>query len=199
MDTGKGNRKTIGRTGWILAVVLGIAIGMTGSSAALGATPLQKVVQHKYSASFENQLNNKVYNRLVTIPWYNVFDNLEYKVQGSQVTLSGQVVFPLSRSSVEGYVKGLPGVTRIVNHVQNLPFSPYDNQVRWAEYRALFFAGSPLFHYSLGVNPRIHIIVNNGHVTLVGVVENKGDRELAGLRARTVPDVFSVKNKLKVV
>ena len=199
MDTGNGNRKSIRRNGWILPVLLAFAVAALGSPAALGATPPPKVVYHSHSASFENHLKNQVYDRLVTIPWYNVFDNLEYKVQGSKVTLLGQVVFPLSHSSVEGYVKGIPGVTRIVDHVQNLPISPFDNQIRWAEYRAIFFDGSPLFHYSEGVNPRIHIIVDNGRVTLVGVVSNKGDREFAGIRARTVPNVFSVKNELRVV
>jgi hyperosmotically inducible protein len=199
MDTRNVNRKTNRGKVWVLFVLLAFAIGTVGSSAAFGAPPPPQVVHHSHSASFEKQLKNKLYDRLVTIPWYNVFDNLEYKVQGSKVTLSGQVVFPLSRSLVAGYVRGMPGVTHIVNHIQNLPISPLDNQIRWAEYRALFFGNSPLFHYSQGVNPRIHIIVNNGRVTLVGVVGNKGDREIAGIRAREVPDVFSVKNKLKVV
>lgn len=199
MDTGKINPKIIGKRTWMLALVLAFAVGTVGCSAALAHAVPSTAISRKSPAEYHKWLKKKVYKRLVTIPWYNVFDNLDYKIQGTKVTLLGQVVFPLSHSSVENYVKGIPGVTRIVNHIQNLPLSPYNTQIRWAEYRALFFEGSPLFHYSLGVTPRIHIIVNNGNVKLVGVVDSKADREFAGMRARTVPDVFKVVNDLRVV
>jgi hyperosmotically inducible protein len=199
MDTRKINLKIIGsKKSWMPALALACLIGTVGNSAALAHSVPSTAISQQSSAEYHKWLKKKVYERLVTIPWYSVFDNLDYKIQGTKVTLLGQVVFPLSHSSVEGYVKGIAGVTRIVNHIQNLPVSPYNAQIRWAEYRALFFEGSPLFHYSLGVTPRIHIIVNNGRVTLVGVVDSKADREFAGMRARTVPDVFKVVNDLRV-
>ncbi len=184
---------------WILPVLFVFALSTVFGVSNLSAAPRPEVVFHSTPTNYEAWLTNKVYQRLVTNPWYGVFDNLEYKIDGSKVILLGQVVFPLTRSSVADSVKGIKGVTQIVNEVKDLPFSPFDNQIRLAEYRALFFEGSPLFHYSMGVNPRIHIIVDNSRVTLVGVVDSKADRELAGMRARTVPTVFSVSNELKVL
>lgn len=183
---------------WTAGAVLLFACGMLGIPSASA-----KSLQHVHPASVTSQkaqksLSKKVYDRLVSNPWFSVFDNLGYKIQGSTLTLTGQVVFPLSSHSVEQSVKGLPGVKHIVNHVQNLPYTPFDNQIRRAEYRALFYGQSPLFHYSLGWNPRIHIIVKNSRVTLVGVVDSKMDREIASMRARSVPNVFSVKNDLSV-
>ena len=181
---------------WILPVLLAISLGTLGSVASFAKAP-PMVVYHKGQAHSQAWLNHQVYDRLAGLPWFGVFDNLEYKVQGSQVTLMGQVVFPLTRSSVIDSVKGVPGLTRVVSDVRQLPFSPFDNQIRRAEYRSIFGYG-PLFHYSLGVDPRIHIIVDHSRVTLVGVVDSKADRELAGIRARLVPDVFSVRNDLTV-
>lgn len=184
-------------TKWMVSIALALLLATAGSSAAFAKTPpIAPIgVAHASSTAW---LNKKVYDRLVTIPWYGVFDNLSYRIQGNRLTLMGQVVFPLSRSSVADAVKGLPGVTKIVNKVTNLPFTPFDNQVRFAEYRSIF-GYEPLFRYSMGVNPAIHIIVRNSRVTLVGVVDSKTDRELAGMRARLVPYVFSVKNELRVV
>lgn len=202
MDTRRKLYKTVGRKGWILAVVAAFAIGIAGSSAALmAATP--PAVSYRTNSAQQSarikKLSKEVHKRLVTIPWYNVFDNLEYKIHGKTVTLLGHVVFPLSRKSVGRYVKELSGVDHVVNHVKNLPVSPYNRKIRMEEFHAIFLHQSPLFHYLLGVNPRIHIVVNNGRVTLYGVVENKGDRNYAGMMAKTVPNVLSVKNKLRVV
>ena len=181
---------------WIIPLLLAFFAGTLGSSAAF-AKSAPAAVYHPGQAHYEAWLNKKVYGRLVTIPWFGVFDNLAYKIQGTKVTLSGQVVFPLTRSTVKDSVKGLTGVTKIVNDVKQLSFDPFDNQIRRAEYRAIF-GSEPLFRYSLGVDPNIHIIVNHSRVTLVGVVASKADRELAGMRARLVPNVFAVKNDLTV-
>ncbi|MDE3138140.1 MAG: BON domain-containing protein [Acidobacteriota bacterium] len=181
---------------WILPVLLVFLLGTLAGTASFAKAPPMVVDPSNVSHS-QAWLNHQVYDRLVTLPWFGVFDNLAYKVQGNQLTLLGQVVFPLTRSSVVDSVKGLPGVTHIVNDVQQLSFSPFDNQIRRAEYRSIF-GYEPLFRYSMGVNPSIHIIVNHSRVTLVGVVDSKADRELAGMRARLVPYVFSVKNDLTV-
>ena len=181
---------------WVLPILLALFLGTLGSTASFAETP-PMVDNHPKAAHSQAWLNKKVYGRLVTIPWFGVFDNLAYKIQGTKVTLSGQVVFPLTRSTVKDSVKGLTGVTKIVNDVKQLSFDPFDNQIRRAEYRAIF-GSEPLFRYSLGVDPNIHIIVNHSRVTLVGVVASKADRELAGMRARLVPNVFAVKNDLTV-
>jgi hyperosmotically inducible protein len=94
-------------------------------------------------------------------------------------------------------VKHLPGVTDVVNNIKVLPLSPFDNRIRAAEYRAIF-GFSNLYRYAMGANPSVHIIVDNGHVTLKGVVANEADRNLAYIRANSVPGVFSVTNDLLI-
>jgi hyperosmotically inducible protein len=143
------------------------------------------------------QLLKKVRKELVTLPWYGVFDNLEYSVEGSTVTLYGQVVQPSTRRDAERRVARLQGVERVVNNIEVLPLSPFDDSIRRATYRALFGSNSPLFRYGRGVNPSVHIIVNRGHVTLEGVVSTEGDATLARMLALRVPGAFSVTNNLR--
>jgi BON domain len=143
-------------------------------------------------------LGDAVRHELVSLPYYNVFDNLEYRVDpGGVVTLSGQVTWPPVKSDAEHNVKKIPGVTKVIDNIQVLPLLPLDNQIRRAEYRAIFGFG-PLYRYALGAVPSIHIIVDNGHVTLVGVVDNEADKNMVGIRANGVPNVFSVTNDLRV-
>jgi hyperosmotically inducible protein len=140
---------------------------------------------------------NEVRHRLVMLPWYSVFDNLAYKVEGDKVALYGQVTRPTLKSDAEAVVKGIEGVTTVVNNIEVLPPSPMDDQLRRALYRAIY--GDPgLSRYSIQAVPSIHIIVKNGNVTLEGVVDSEADKNLAGIRANQVPNVFSVKNNLVV-
>lgn len=143
------------------------------------------------------QLAKKVRKELVTLPWYGVFDNLAYEIDGSTVTLSGQVVQPSTRKDAERRVKKLQGVERVVNNIEVLPLSGFDDSIRANTYRALMGWNSPLFRYGRGVNPSIHIVVSGGHVTLEGVVSSEGDRRLAYTLANSVPGVFSVTNNLR--
>jgi hyperosmotically inducible periplasmic protein len=149
-------------------------------------------------ASTRAQLEKKVRKELVTLPYYGVFDNLMYQVEGGTVTLYGQVVRPSTRSDAERRVSRLAGVERVVNRIEVLPLSGFDDSIRARTYRELFGWNSPLFRYGRGVNPSIHIVVNRGHVTLEGVVATEGDSNLARLRALGVPGVFSVTNNLQV-
>jgi hyperosmotically inducible protein len=113
------------------------------------------------------------------------------------VTLYGQVTRPTLKSDAEAAVKSIEGVSSVVNNIEVLPVSPMDDQLRRAVYRAIY--GEPaLSRYSIQAVPSIHIIVKNGNVTLEGVVDNETDKNLAGLRANGVPNVFSVKNNLAV-
>ena len=143
------------------------------------------------------ELMKKVRKELVTLPWYGVFDNLEYSVEGGVVTLYGQVVQPSTKRDAERRVARLKGVERVVNRIEVLPLSGFDDSIRRQTYRALFGWNSPLFRYGRGVNPSIHIVVNRGHVTLEGVVSTEGDANLARMRALSVPGVFSVTNNLR--
>jgi hyperosmotically inducible periplasmic protein len=138
-------------------------------------------------------------HELITLPFYTVFDNLDYRVDGGVITLMGQVTRPVLKSDAENVVKNIEGVTKVVNDIKVLPLSPMDDDIRIAEFRKLYEFSSPLFRYVEGAIPQIHIIVDNGNVTLVGYVLNQGDKEIAGIRAGEVPDVFAVKNDLIVV
>jgi len=143
------------------------------------------------------QLERRVRRELVTLPYYGVFDNLAYSVNGGTVTLYGEVVRSSTRSDAAGRVKRLPGVTRVVNNIRLLPLSPFDDDIRRATYRSIASMGG-LYRYLQGTNPSLHIVVDRGHVTLEGVVSGSGDRNLAYMAANRVPGVFSVKNNLRV-
>ena len=144
----------------------------------------------------QDRLSKEVRHELVMLPYYGVFDNLAYSVNGSSVTLYGQVVNPVLKSDAGNVVKRIEGVTNVDNQIQVLPLSDMDNRIRMAEYRAIYSEPS-LNRYALQAVPPIHIIVNNGKVTLVGVVGNATDKNLAGLRANGVSGVFSVANDLQ--
>src|ERR1043166_7530573 len=143
------------------------------------------------------QLAKKVRHELVTLPYYGVFDNLAYNINGSSVTLYGQVVRPTTRSDAERRVKRLAGVSRVINNIKVLPLSGFDDNIRRATYRSLARTGG-LYRYLQGTNPSIHIVVDNGHITLEGVVSGSGDRTLAYMAANQVPGVFSVQNNLRI-
>ena len=139
----------------------------------------------------------EVHHELAMLPFYSVFDDLSYRVDGTKVTLMGEVVRPVLKDEAANAVKHIEGVTQVDNQIQVLPPSPMDDQIRRAEYRAIY-SEPQLQMYAVRNIPPIHIIVNNGHVTLTGVVANSGDKDLAGIRANQVPNVFSVDNKLQV-
>jgi hyperosmotically inducible protein len=148
-------------------------------------------------AKAESRLQKEVRHVLVTQPFYTVFDNLAYKVDGDRVTLLGQVVTPTLKIDAGNAVKSIEGVSAVDNQIEVLPVSPNDDQIRRAEFQAIYSAPG-MEKYSIQAVPPIHIIVKNGHVTLVGVVANDADKALANLRANSVSGVFSVTNNLKV-
>jgi hyperosmotically inducible protein len=143
------------------------------------------------------QLAKKVRHELVMLPYYGVFDNLAYSINGGQVTLYGQVVRPTTRSDAERRVKKIAGVTHVENNIKVLPLSSFDDSIRAATYRSIARMGG-LYRYLQGVNPSLHIVVDRGHVALEGVVSNSGDRNLAYVAANRVPGVFSVQNNLRI-
>lgn len=142
-------------------------------------------------------LEERVRHELAMLPYLNVFDDLSYRVDGSTVTLFGEVTQPTLKSDAQNVVKRTEGVTSVNNQIEVLPLSPMDNQIRMREYRTIF--GYPaLQRYGMGVIPSIHIIVKNGNVTLTGIVSSQTDSQLAYMRANGVPGVFSVANQLRV-
>jgi hyperosmotically inducible protein len=143
------------------------------------------------------RLEREVRHELVMLPYYGVFDNLAFKVEGASVTLLGQVTRPALKSDAEGVVKRIEGVAGVNNQIEVLPLSPSDDRIRNAVYRAIYRQAS-LSRYALQAIPPIHIIVRNGSVQLEGVVANQGDKTLAGIRANGVSGAFSVTNNLRV-
>ncbi len=156
-----------------------------------------KVQTRRDSSQIQQRLEREVRHELVTLPYYDVFDNLEYRVDGGHVTLSGQVVRPTLKSSAENVVKNIEGVEKVTNSIEVLPLSPNDDRLRVAVYRSIY-GHTALQRYSIRSVPPIHIIVKNGNVTLEGVVANEGDRNIANIQANGVSGVFSVKNNLRV-
>lgn len=146
----------------------------------------------------QSALAEAVRHELVMLPYYTIFDDLAFHVDGSTVTLVGAVTNPVLKSDAGNVVKGIKGVTEVNNQIKVLPLSPMDWQIRRAEFRAIY--GYPQIgdRYGHQALPSIHIIVENGHVTLEGVVANQGDKNLIGIRANTVPNVFSVTNNLRI-
>jgi hyperosmotically inducible protein len=142
-------------------------------------------------------LVREVRHQLLLLPYYTVFDNLAFKVDGDRVTLEGQVTNPTLKHDAETAVKSIEGISGVTNNIEVLPPSPMDDQLRRALYRAIY--GDPtLSKYGWSSMPSIHIIVKNGRVSLEGVVDSEGDKNVAGLRANSVPNVFEVKNNLVV-
>ncbi len=144
------------------------------------------------------RITKEVRHELLMLPYLGVFDNLAYKVDGYNVTLMGQVTRPTLKSDAENVVKKIEGVEHVDNQIEVLPPSPQDDRLRRQLYRAIY--GFPaLQKYSLGVQQPIRIIVKSGKVTLEGVVDNEGDKNMANIRANGVPGIFSVTNNLQVV
>jgi hyperosmotically inducible protein len=154
--------------------------------------------QQDASPKAVQRIQKEVRHELIMLPYLGVFDNLAYKVDGYNVTLYGQVTRDTLKSDSEKVVKGIEGVEHVDNQIEVLPVSPMDDRLRVRLYRAIYGDGA-LEHYALGVVKPIRIIVKNGHVTLEGVVDNEGDKNLAGMRANGVSGIFSVTNNLQVV
>jgi hyperosmotically inducible protein len=146
----------------------------------------------------EAALVQRVRHELLMLPYYSIFDDLGFRVDGSTVTLEGDVTRPTLKSDAENVVKRVEGVSQVVNQIKVLPLSNMDWQVRRAVARAIY--GDPQIgtRYGYQALPSIHIIVENGNVTLEGVVANQFDKNLINIRANSVPNVFKVTNNLQV-
>jgi hyperosmotically inducible protein len=150
------------------------------------------------SASEQARITKAVRHELLMLPYLGVFDNIAFKVDGSTVTLLGQVVRPSLKSDAQNVVKHIEGVDKVDNQIEVLPPAPIDSRLRRQLYRAIY--GYPaLQKYSLSPQKPIRIIVKNGHVTLEGVIDSDADKNLATIRANGVPGIFSVDNNLQVV
>ena len=144
------------------------------------------------------RIMKEVRHEILMLPYYDVFDNINYEVSGYTVKLSGQVTNPTLKRDAENVVKRIEGVEKVVNQIEVLPPSSMDDGLRMRLYRSIY--GYPaLEKYAMPVIKPIRIIVRNGNVTLEGVVDNQTDKNLAALRANGVSGIFSVTNNLRVV
>ena len=172
-------------------VVIFITIGLSSSLTASAASSRQEgsVRNYGYTESIRKQL--------AKLPYYGVFDNLGFELNGNTVVLYGQVLRPTTRREAERRVSKMEGVDRVINRIQVLPASSFDDSIRRRVYNAVFRTGG-LQRYAMGANPSIHIVVNKGRVSLEGVVSNQMDSQLAYTAANGVSGVFSVTNNLRV-
>ncbi len=159
---------------------------------------LSTVAVAQVPARSTERISREVRHELLMLPYFGVFDNIAYKVDGYNVTLLGQVSRPTLKSDAENVVKKIEGVEKVDNQIEVLPTSPNDDRLRLELYRAIY--GYPaLQKYALGVQKPIRIIVKNGNVTLEGVVDSEADKNIANILAKGVSGAFSVTNNLQVV
>ena len=154
------------------------------------------LADHKNAKGYERFVR-EIRHELVMLPYYGVFDNLAYRVDGYTVTLMGQVTRPTLKSDAERVVRDIEGVEKVINNIEVLPLSPNDDRIRLAVYRSIY-GHTALNRYALNAVPPIHIIVKNGNVTLGGVVTNEGDKNIANIQASGTSGVFKVTNNLMV-
>ena len=181
-----------------LNIVLAGVLSLSAAGTALAqASPANGVQQTSGSQRMQDRITREVRHELVMLPQLSIFDNLAYQVNGSSVTLVGQVRNAVLKDEAEKAVKHIEGVEQVNNQIEILPPSSNDDRIREQVARAIF-NDSRLFRYSMQSVPSIHIIVKSGHVSLEGVVDNVADKNTAGIRANGVPGVFSVQNDLQV-
>src|SRR5256885_11283791 len=149
--------------------------------------------QNATSAKSQDRITREVRHELLMLPYFGVFDYIAFKVEGYNVTLLGQVVRPSLKSDAENAIKHIEGIEKVDNQIEVLPPSSMDDRLRLRLFRAIY--GYPaLQKYELGVQKPIRIIVKSGRVTLEGVIDSEGDKNLAGMRANGVSVTFSVTN-----
>ncbi len=181
--------------GFVLLSVLLPAAGVGAAKNDSHSQPMQPFVN---GPANEPRLIQEIRHKLIDLPYYGVFDDLGFTVNGSTVTLVGEVTQPVLKIDADKAVKEVEGVTNVVNNIQVLPLSAMDNQIRRAVFRAIYGDPQLSMRYGYQAVPSIHIIVKNGDVRLEGVVADQFDRNLCYIRANAVPGVFKVANDLQV-
>ena len=142
-------------------------------------------------------LENKVEKQLRKLPYYGVFDFITFEVNDGTVTLNGKVRNAINRSHAKNYVKSIDGVSEVINNIDLLPASSFDDRIRRNTVRS-FYSGAGLYRYIQGTNPSVRIIVDGGRLTLEGVVASNSDIRYANILARGIPGVFEVTNNLTI-
>jgi hyperosmotically inducible protein len=194
-----------------IAIVILSGLFLTAAAGQSGEPPVTNEPVPPQDSAAQNQMQSeqvsqeaqqaiakKVIHAIVMLPYYGVFDNIGFRLQGRTVILEGQVLRSSLKPDAERAVKKVEGVDKVVNNIEILPPGPIDQSIRERVRQAIYTYG-PLFKYSNMPNPPIRIIVKNARVTLTGVVDNETDKGLCTMRANQVSDVLSVTNNLRVV
>jgi len=164
-----------------------VAFGLLLTAGSASASALDKHDLQLFK-DIQKSVNRYVY--------FTIFDDVSASVKDGVVTLEGHVTLPFKRDDIEKRVAKVDGVVKVQDRIAVLPVSSYDDQLRLRLARAIY--GQPGFWmYGHGANPSIHIVVDHGHVTLTGVVNNDADRQIAATTARQQFGVMSLKNQLK--
>ncbi len=143
------------------------------------------------------QIIKKARHAVLMYPYYTVFDHITFSMEGNRLTVAGQVTQPYKKSDLGNILAGIRGVTFVKNDIQVLPLSTFDDHIR--EEIAERIYGDPMFsNYGNQANPPIHIIVDNGNVTLYGVVNSKVERQKAEIDARFATTYLGLTNNLSV-
>jgi hyperosmotically inducible periplasmic protein len=183
----KRRKRAVWAAGFFLSVSCFMAAGL--AQVTKGKKDLEAI---------HGRLSKEVRHELIMLPYYSVFDNLTFRIDGlDDVVLMGQVVKPTLKQDAENAVHGIEAAGKVVNNIEVLPLSPNDDSIRRAAFRAIY-SQDGLDRYAMSAVPSIHIIVKNGNITLEGVAANQMDKNLAGIAANQVAGVFSVTNNLRL-
>ena len=148
-------------------------------------------------AESDEALANEVANNVRRYVFYTVFDDVEGNVHDGVVTLTGMVTAPYKATEIADLAARAHGVREVDNKIKTLPASTFDDQLRFTIASRIY--RDPLFwNYAIQANPPIHVVVENGHVTLAGVVNSEVERRIADSIARTTLGSFTVENKLRL-
>jgi hyperosmotically inducible protein len=200
------------------ALLLAPCMGATAQNAAATQSEDKTYNTATWSQEDATRIVQEVRHKLLSLPNYSVFDSLSFGIQGKIIVLRGYASQPVLKGDAGKTVKGIAGVAGVNNQILVLPNSPNDDRIRIGVYRRIY--GQPALRKYSGSSvgfgefpsvarmaggitqdpPRgyhaIHIIVNNGHVTLTGVVDRESDANIASMQANSTPGTFSVDNEL---
>ena len=128
------------------------------------------------------ELEKSVRHEILMYSNYSLWDDIGFRVNNGNVELFGAVNQPYKKSDLQSIVQHIPGVQSVSNGIKVLPLSPFDDELRIRVARAIY-RDPVLSRYAMGAVPSIHVIVENGKVTLTGAVNNDMEKQIAGIRA----------------
>jgi len=177
------------RTGrFLLAAALLAGAGVAGAADKKDAAKFQS----------DDALIKGVRHAIVMYPRYSIFDDVSFQVENGAVRLNGVVTQPFKKSDIDKIVRNVAGANQVQDDIRVLPLSPNDEQLRMRVARAIY-ADPSMTKYAIQAMKPIHVIVENGHVTLAGVVATDFDKQIAGTRAASVGMSFGpIVNNLQV-